>query len=73
MVLVTVAQAAERACVSESLIYEWIAAGTLACYRLGKPGKRGCVRIAVQDLEAFLASCRVEGTTEDDEPLRHIR
>jgi excisionase family DNA binding protein len=68
MTLLTVAQAAERACVSTSLIYDWCSAGVLPHLRLGKRGKRGCIRIALDDLDDFLAGCRVEGPPQDDGP-----
>jgi excisionase family DNA binding protein len=74
MALLTVAQAAERACVSPSLIYEWCSSGVLPHLRLGKPGKRGCIRIADSDLDGFLAGCKVEGPPDNPrKPLRHIR
>jgi excisionase family DNA binding protein len=72
--LLTVGQAAQRACVSPSLIYEWCAAGALPHLRLGKPGKRGCIRISPEDLDGYLTSCRVEGSPpEDDGPLVYIK
>jgi excisionase family DNA binding protein len=72
--LLTVAQAAERASVSESLVYEWIAAGVLPHLRLGKPGKRGVIRIEPIDLDGFLMACRVVGTpTDDGLRLKHLR
>lgn len=76
MVLLTVKEAAERASVSESLVYEWISEGVLPHLRLGKLGKRGCIRIAQEELDVFLAGCRVEGSInddqDDDEELKHI-
>lgn len=52
----TVAEAALRACVSESLIYAWCADGTLPHTRMGRKGKRGTIRIAVEDLDGVLAA-----------------
>jgi excisionase family DNA binding protein len=54
--MLTVKQAAARASVSASLIYELCAAGLLLHMRLGRPGRRGVIRIAEADLDAFLAS-----------------
>jgi excisionase family DNA binding protein len=72
--LLTVRQAAMRACVSESLVYAWCQSGQLPHLRLGGNGKRGCIRITAEDFDGFLAACRVEGyASEDGEPLKHIR
>jgi len=71
MQFLTVKQAAERAAVSLSLVYEWVSQGVLPCYRLGKAGKRGCIRIDPVELEKFLAGCRKE--VEEGEPLKHLR
>jgi hypothetical protein len=75
MNLLTV-KAAERACVSESLVYEWCAAGALPHLRLGKPGKRGCIRIVPEEFDEFLDGCHVDGPPDDDDeepPLKHLR
>lgn len=56
----SVKQAAKRAGVSPGVVYAWIAAKSLPCYRLGMPGKRGKVLIEEADLDRFLASCKVE-------------
>jgi excisionase family DNA binding protein len=63
--MLTVAQAAERACVSSSLIYEWCAEKRLPHLRLGKKGRRGRILIEESDLAAFLESCRIAA---DDAP-----
>jgi excisionase family DNA binding protein len=63
----SVREAAARAGVSEGLVYSWIGTGMLSCYRLGAKGKRGKIVIAVADLDAFLARCRVEA--EKPKPL----
>ena len=55
----TVAEAAARAAVSESLVYAWCADGTLPHSRLGRKGKRGTIRIAVEDLDGVLAAFKV--------------
>lgn len=56
----SVKQAAAHATVSESIVRAWVASGGLAHYRLGAPGKRGAIKIKVEDLDAFLARQRVE-------------
>lgn len=58
--MLTPKQAAERLGVSDSLIYEWCAEGTLPHYRFGRKGRRGRILIAEAEFEAFLASCRQE-------------
>ncbi len=70
--LLTVKQAAVRASVSPSLIYELCARGVMPHIRLGRPGKRGCIRIDSDELDGFLAACRVEGASCDDSPLRYL-
>jgi excisionase family DNA binding protein len=57
--LLTVAQAADRARVSGSLVYEWCASKRLAHFRFGKPGRRGRILIEESDLTAFIDVCRV--------------
>jgi excisionase family DNA binding protein len=71
----TVAEAAGRAGVSDSLVYEWCGEGLLAHYRLGRKGKGGRVMIEEADLDAFLASCRREDRppTPALPPLAHIK
>lgn len=59
--MLNVKQAAERAAVSPALIYAWCNAGLLPHMRLGLPGHRGCIRIAEDDLSAFLASQKRDG------------
>jgi excisionase family DNA binding protein len=54
--LLKVEQAAEYLAVSTALIYQLCASGRLPHVRLGKPGRRGCIRLAAADLEAFLAA-----------------
>jgi excisionase family DNA binding protein len=58
--LLTVKQAAEKAGVSESLIYQWCEERRLAHFRAGGKGRRGKILIAPADLDAFMASIRVE-------------
>jgi excisionase family DNA binding protein len=66
--LLTVMEAAEKARVSESLVYEWVAQGMLAHMRLGGKGKRGAIRIDPADLDNLLASCKIGGP--DKNPKR---
>jgi excisionase family DNA binding protein len=77
--LLTVKQAAEYAQVSASLVYEWCAT-RMPHYRVGRPGKRGCIRIDGADLDRFLAGLKKEGRQELATPpapvpvrLRHLR
>jgi excisionase family DNA binding protein len=74
----TVRQAAERASVCASVVYAWVAAGMLPHFRLGMPGRKGSIRIAEADLDAFLASQRREGRKESAPPpqplkLKHLQ
>ena len=57
--MLTVKQAAERAGVSESLIYLLCDERRLPHYRPGGKRKRGKILIDPRDLDAFMASCRV--------------
>lgn len=52
----TVKTAAEQMGVCPSVVYELVDAGELPSYRIGKPGRRGTIRIAEGDLEAYLES-----------------
>lgn len=75
MTLISPKAAAKLAGVSESLVYEWVRRRLLRHYRFGANGKGGKIQIDVTDLEAFLASCRVEAGEDeaDDGPLEYIR
>jgi excisionase family DNA binding protein len=70
--MLTPKQAAEKIGVSDSLIYEWCAAGLLPHYRFGRKGRRGCIRIAEAELDAFLSRCRQEALPPVP-PLKHIQ
>jgi excisionase family DNA binding protein len=59
--LLTVAEAAEAAGVSPSLIYLLVEKGELPHLRLGASGRRGTIRIDEADLRRFLESRRREG------------
>mgnify|MGYP003447544378 CR=1 FL=1 len=58
--MLTVKEAAERAGVSESLIYQWCDERRLPHYRVGGRGKRGKILVSPRDLDAFMESLRVE-------------
>lgn len=64
-------QAAVRAVVSLSLVYQWCQEGALVHYRVGRSGKRGHIRIDEADLVAFLDGCKKEGA-ERAAPMRLI-
>jgi excisionase family DNA binding protein len=69
----TVRQAAERAGVSSALVYQWCHEHRLPHYRVGGRGRRGKILIDPADLDAFLASLKVEASESRDLPaLRHI-
>jgi excisionase family DNA binding protein len=53
-------EAAERAGVSVSMIYQWCNERVLPHYRVGGRGRRGKILVEESDLEAYLRSCRVE-------------
>ena len=72
--MLTPKQAADKAGVSTSLVYEWCAQGLLPHYRFGRQGRRGTIRIDEIELEAFLARCRQAAhPQEEPRPLKHIR
>src|SRR5271170_1843700 len=63
--LLTVKQAAKIANVCLSSLYAAIATGMLSCYRLRiRPGSRGTLRIAIEQLEAWLQGGKVEAKAE---------
>ena len=64
--MLTVAEAAEHAGVSQSLIYMLCNERRLPHYRPGGNGKRGKILIDPRDLDAFMASCRI-GADEQPE------
>lgn len=57
--MLSVKECAKRAGVCESVVRGWIKAGQLAHYRLGL--RRGKIVVAAADLDALLATFRVEG------------
>jgi excisionase family DNA binding protein len=71
--MLSVKQAAERAGVSDSLVYAWCRDGGLRHSRFGRPGRRGCIRIAPADLEHYLADCISDGTAANAPlVLKHV-
>jgi excisionase family DNA binding protein len=77
--MLTVKQAAEQLGVCASLVYGWCQSGILPHFRLGARGRRGGIRIAVADLETFLATLKREGRPESKPPapkpvkLKHLQ
>jgi excisionase family DNA binding protein len=70
--LLTVIEAAAKARVSKSLVYELCRTARLKHFRIGVRG-RGKILIDRDDLDALLASCRIAELTISDEELNHIR
>lgn len=74
--MLSVKEAAARACVCDAVVYGWCAAGRLPHYRVGL--KRGKILIAVEDLDALLGSFKV-GATPEPKPaparstFKHLR
>lgn len=56
--LLTVEECASRLRVSRSTVYSALHAGSLRGYRVGRPGRRGCWRVAAHDLESWFHSLR---------------
>jgi excisionase family DNA binding protein len=71
--MMTVKQAAERMAISESLVYELCACGTLPHVRIGKPGSRGCIRLTEADIQEFLGSQKVGGSAASRPPPKQKR
>ena len=73
--MLTVSQVAERLGVSTALVYQLVAQGRLACYRIGLG--RGAIRCAESDVDAYLATCRVEPAARippaPSPVLKHLR
>jgi excisionase family DNA binding protein len=71
----TTKQAAERAGVSVSMIYQWCQERLFPHYRCGRSGRRGKILVEDSDLDAFLAGCKVEVREPEAPlpPLKHIR
>lgn len=71
--LLTIGEAAAKARVSKSLLYDLCARGLIPHIRLGRPGRRGTLRIDSNDLDGFLAGCRIEGGKLDDGELTFFK
>lgn len=54
--MLTVREVAEQLSVSATCVYQLISQGKLACHRIGVG--RGAIRIAAEDLAAFVEGCR---------------
>jgi excisionase family DNA binding protein len=69
----TVKAAATKLNVCPSVVYDLVASGALPHYRIGRPGRRGAIRIADADLEAYLAGQKREtGPMVPQAPKRNI-
>jgi excisionase family DNA binding protein len=66
--MMTVKSAAERMGISDSLVYELCACGSLPHVRIGRPGSRGCIRLTEADIQEFLASQKVGGSAATRAP-----
>ena len=77
--MLTVREVAARLRVSPTCVYQLIARRRLACHRIG--AGRGTVRVAEEDLDDYLHSCRKEKTKDEGNPrsprpsrrLKHLR
>ena len=72
--MLTVSEVAKQFGVSTALVYQLVAQGRLACYRVGLG--RGAIRFAESDIDAYLESCHVEPEERRRVPaprLRHVR
>jgi excisionase family DNA binding protein len=58
--LLTVAEAAEVAGVSPSMVYGWCAEQLLPHFRFGTKGRRGKILISPAEFNQFMQSCRVD-------------
>ena len=54
--LMTVGEVAERAHVTNQIVYRWIATGDLDYYNVGTGSKRASFRISEEHLKTFLDS-----------------
>lgn len=75
--LLTVKSAAQRLCISQSLLYELCASGSLPHVRITRPGSRGIIRIDAADLDGFVASqkivCKPQARKPPAKPVfRHV-
>lgn len=76
--MLSVAEAAAHATVSEGLIRRWLKEG-LPHYRLGAGGRRGKIAIRVEELDGWLAAFKVEKRPSVPSPVpaksrfKHLR
>jgi excisionase family DNA binding protein len=71
--VLNVKQAAERMGISDSLVYELCASGSLPHVRIGRPGSRGCIRLTEGDIQEFLDSQKVGGKAATRPPPKQKR
>jgi excisionase family DNA binding protein len=71
-VRLTPKQAAERLSVSLSLVYQLLRQRKIPAYRVGVRG-RGKWLIEEEDLNGFLATCKVEELKLDESNLKFLR
>ena len=69
--MLKVADVAKRLGVSTALVYQLVAQGRLACYRIGLG--RGAIRFAESDVEAYLDSCRIESAERTPHSRSSVR
>ena len=69
----SVAEAAEQLDVSPSLVYQWCAEKRLPHFRLGRRGRRGTIRIQVDELSEFMKCLRVESAASDEPALGKLK
>jgi excisionase family DNA binding protein len=55
-----VKQVAERLEISPSLVYRLVEQGILPHRRIGAKGRRGIIRITMEDIERFLKSVKID-------------
>jgi excisionase family DNA binding protein len=70
--LISVKAAAKKIGVSQALVYQLCAEGTLPHYRVGGKGKRGKIVIDPNELENYFQGRRVEPAPGTQPPLGHI-
>jgi len=75
--LLTVKSAAQRLAISQSLLYELCASGSLPYVRIARPGSRGIIRIEAADLDGFIARQRIACKPQPrlpptKQPFKHV-
>jgi excisionase family DNA binding protein len=75
--LLTVKSAAQRLAISQSLLYELCASGSLPHVRIARPGSRGIIRIEAADLDGFIARQKTTGKPQPrlpttKQPFKHV-